>query len=176
METFFDWSMILGIVGVLVVLTNIITQVLKQSTWDKLPTNLLAVAVSMVLTVVAFVAYCQMQDIEIVWYTAVAAVVLGFLVAYAAMFGFDKLKETLAQLTADETGDEDQIATLSTALSELVGMTISELKEIAEVYGVDLDGLTLKKEIAAAVMAAILTQAKAEQEAADNGEGDGEDA
>lgn len=27
-----------------------------------------------------------------------AAVVLGFMVAYAAMFGFDKLKEVIAQL------------------------------------------------------------------------------
>ena len=33
-----------------------------------------------------------------VWYMVVAAVVVGFMVAYAAMFGFDKLKEAIMQL------------------------------------------------------------------------------
>lgn len=33
-----------------------------------------------------------------VWYMVFAAVVLAFMVAYAAMFGFDKLKEALAQI------------------------------------------------------------------------------
>ena len=33
-----------------------------------------------------------------VWYMIFAAVVLAFMVAYAAMFGFDKLKEALAQI------------------------------------------------------------------------------
>ena len=71
---------------------------LKKATWEKLPTNILAIIVSMVLTLVAFFAYCQIKAIAVVWYMVVAAVVLGFLVAYAAMFGFDKLKEALAQI------------------------------------------------------------------------------
>ncbi len=95
---FFDLSVIISIVGVLVVITNIITQVLKQLTWDKLPTNILVVTIAMVLTLVALFAYCQFEGIAIVWYMVVAAVVLGFFVAYAAMFGFDKLKEAISQL------------------------------------------------------------------------------
>lgn len=98
METIFDWSAVLSIVGVLVVVTNIITQVLKKLTWDKLPTNILAVLIAMALTLVAFFAYCETQGVAIVWYMVVAAVVMGFFVAYAAMFGFDKLKEAIAQL------------------------------------------------------------------------------
>lgn len=98
METFFDWSIVLSIVGVLVVLTNIIVQVLKKATWEKLPTNILAVLVAMVLTVAAFFAYCQIKGIAVVWYMVAAAVVLGFMVAYAAMFGFDKLKEAILQI------------------------------------------------------------------------------
>ena len=89
MESIFDWSVILSIVGVLVIVTNIVVQVLKKLTWDKLPTNILAVLIAMALTLAAFFAYC---------YTVVGAVVLGFFVAYAAMFGFDKLKEAIAQL------------------------------------------------------------------------------
>ncbi len=98
MEHIFDWSVIISIVGVLVVITNIIVQVVKKVTWDKLPTNILATLVAIVLTLGAFFAYCQIEGITVVWYMIAAAVVLGFFVAYAAMFGFDKLKEAIAQL------------------------------------------------------------------------------
>jgi len=98
MESIFDWSVILSIVGILVVVTNIIVQVLKKLTWDRLPTNILAVLVAMALTLVAFFAYCQIRGVAILWYMIAAAVVLGFMVAYAAMFGFDKLKEAIMQM------------------------------------------------------------------------------
>lgn len=100
MDSILNWSVVISIVGVLVVLTNIITQVLKKVTWEKLPTNILVVIISMVLTLAAFFAYCQIKAVAVVWYMVVAAVVLGFMVAYAAMFGFDKLKEALTQLDA----------------------------------------------------------------------------
>lgn len=98
MDSVLNLSVILSIIGVLVVLTNIIVQVVKKVTWGKLPTNILAVIISMVLTLVAFFAYCQIKSITVVWYMIVAAVVLGFMVSYAAMFGFDKLKQALAEL------------------------------------------------------------------------------
>ena len=98
MESVLNWSVVISIIGVLVVLTNIIVQVVKKVTWGKLPTNILAVIVSMALTLMAFFAYCQIKAIAVVWYMVVAAVVLGFLVSYAAMFGFDKLKEALTQI------------------------------------------------------------------------------
>ena len=34
----------------------------------------------------------------VMWHPVAAAVVVGFAVAYAAMFGFDKLKEALGQI------------------------------------------------------------------------------
>lgn len=88
---------LLTIIGMLVALTNIITEVIKKVTWDKIPTTLLTVIVALALTLVAFFAYCQISHIAIMWYFIVAAVVIGFMVAYAAMFGYDKLKEILAQ-------------------------------------------------------------------------------
>ena len=153
-----DLSIIVTIIGVLVAVTNVITQVLKKFTWGRLPTNILVVVTSMVLTVAAFFAYSQIQDIAIMWYTVAAAVVVGFLVAYAAMFGFDKLKETISQFGADAVTDASEItdsAEIET-ISSLVGMSLAELKEKAEEYGVSTDGLTTKKEIAAAIVAAIL--------------------
>ncbi len=104
MESIFDWSVILSIVGVLVIVTNIVVQVLKKLTRDKLPTNILAVLIAMAPSPWRpFFAYCEIKGVAIVWYTVVGAVVLGFFVAYAAMFGFDKLKEAIAQLDQKKT-------------------------------------------------------------------------
>lgn len=92
-------SAILLLVLILMVITNIITQVLKKATWDKLPTNALAMIVAMVLTLAAFFAGCEIMGVAIAWYMVAGAVVIGFFVAFAAMFGFDKLKQTLEQIT-----------------------------------------------------------------------------
>ena len=97
MESVLNWSVVISIIGVLVALTNIIVQVVKKAVWDKLPTNILAVIVSMALTLVTFFAYCQTKAIAVVWYMVAAAVVLGFMVAYAAMFGYDKLMEAIGK-------------------------------------------------------------------------------
>ena len=89
-----DVSVLLPIIGALVAVVNIVTQVLKKVTWDKLPTNILVLLLSVALTVAAFFAYAQITALAVTWYMVVAAVVAGFAVAYAAMFGFDKLRET----------------------------------------------------------------------------------
>lgn len=90
-----DLTKMIPIIGVLVALTNVIVQVLKKATWDKLPTNVLALVIAMLLCLVAGIAYCQVNAISITWYLVAALIVLGFLVAYAAMFGFDKLQEIM---------------------------------------------------------------------------------
>lgn len=90
-----DLSVLLPIIGALVAVVNIVTQVLKKVTWDKLPTNVLVVILSVALTLAAFFTYAQITALTVTWYMVVAAVVAGFAVAYAAMFGFDKLKETI---------------------------------------------------------------------------------
>ena len=91
-------SMILAVVLVLMVITNIITEVLKKNC-PKLPPNIVATVVAMVLTVAALLALCQIRGVPITWYMIAAAVIVGFFVAFAAMFGFDKLKQTLSQIT-----------------------------------------------------------------------------
>ena len=90
-----ELSEIIAAIGVLVALTNIIVEVVKKATWGKLPTNVLALVVAVILTDAAGVAYCQIKALPMEWYTVVSLVVLGFMVAYAAMFGFDKLKEIM---------------------------------------------------------------------------------
>ena len=91
-------ALILPVVLALTIVTNIIVEALKGLTYGKLPTNILAFIVAMVVTLVAFFAACQIVGIPIVWYTVVGAIVLGFFVCFAAMYGFDKLKQTMEQL------------------------------------------------------------------------------
>lgn len=87
---------LIALIGALVAITNIIVEVLKKViTWDKIPTNLLAVIVSLALTLTAFFAWTSYGGIAVAWYMVAAAIVVGFMVAYAAMFGYDKLKEML---------------------------------------------------------------------------------
>lgn len=97
-----DMAFIVTLIGILVALTNVITEVVKKLTWDKMPTNVLAVVVGELLTVASGLAYFQAKGIDVVWYYVVALVVIGFMVAYAAMFGFDKLKEIM------NWGDENE--------------------------------------------------------------------
>lgn len=93
-------ALVLPVVLVLMVVTNIIVEVLKKLTWGKLPTNILVFAVAMVVTLLTFFAACQIMGVVVMWYMVVGAVVLGVFVAYAAMFGFDKLRQTLEQLNS----------------------------------------------------------------------------
>ena len=99
-------SAILLAVLILMVITNIIVQVVKKLTWDKVPTNLLAFIVAMAVTLLVFFAVCQIKGVPIVWYMVAAAVALGFFVAFAAMFGFDKFRQMLEQTTRLEDRKE----------------------------------------------------------------------
>lgn len=83
---------------ILTVITNIIVQVAKQMTWGKIPTNILAFIVAMSVTLLAFFAACQIMAWTVTWYMVAGAVALGLFVCYAAMFGYDKLREALEQI------------------------------------------------------------------------------
>lgn len=88
-------SFVITAIGALTALTNIIVEVLKKITWDKLPTNIVALLIGEALSMLTGVLYAQYNSIAINWQYIAVLFVLGFLVAYAAMFGFDKLKEVL---------------------------------------------------------------------------------
>ena len=90
-------SILLAIVAVLVFATNIIVEVIK-GLFPKVPTNIVAVIVAMIVTILALVILCAVLEITIMWYYAVGAVVLGLFVGYAAMFGFDKFKAAFERL------------------------------------------------------------------------------
>ena len=47
--------------------------------WEKISTNVLAVVVSLALTLVAFFAWTSYAGIAVVWYYIVAAVIVGIM-------------------------------------------------------------------------------------------------
>ena len=92
-------SIVMFFMAVLVFATTTIVELVKNLL-PKVPTNIVAVIVAQVVTILAMLVLCSVMEITIMWYYAVGAVVLGLFVAYAAMFGFDKFKAAWEKLKA----------------------------------------------------------------------------
>lgn len=85
---------LLAVIGALAFIVSIITQVFKGvSVLSKVPTDILVFVLSIGLTVIAFVAYMQYIQQIIVWYMIIAAIMAGFIVAFVAMYGWEKFSE-----------------------------------------------------------------------------------
>ena len=90
-------SIVLFVIAALTFLTNIVVEVFKGM-FPKLPTAILVFVVAVALTLLAGLIACEVLAINIMWHYAVGAVVLGIVVAYAAMGNFDKIKEIFKKL------------------------------------------------------------------------------
>lgn len=87
-------TQLVAIIGVLAFLVSVITQVFKGvSILSKIPTDILVFVLSIGITVVAFVAYMQYIQQAILWYMVLAAIIAGFIVAFVAMYGWEKFSE-----------------------------------------------------------------------------------
>lgn len=87
-------SQVLMIVAFITIIVNIITEVAKSVSTTISGSkyiNKFVLVVSVVLTVIVLLAYWQIKNMIITWYLIVAFIIIGILVAYAAMFGYDKL-------------------------------------------------------------------------------------
>lgn len=90
-----DVSLVVMLVFGLMLITNLITQVLKKLTWDKIPTNFLVFVISMICSFAAMFLYCHFAALQVTWVAVVVTIALAFAVCYAAMFGFDKFTEMI---------------------------------------------------------------------------------
>lgn len=85
---------LLAVIGALAFMVSIITQVFKGvGVLSKIPTDILVFVLSIGLTVIAFVAYMQYIQHVILWYMVLASIMAGFIVAFVAMFGWEKFSE-----------------------------------------------------------------------------------
>lgn len=87
-------TLLIAAIGILAFIVSLITQVFKGvGVLAKIPTDILVFILSIAITVVAFIAYMQYIKLVIIWYMYVAAVIAGFIVAFVAMYGWEKLSE-----------------------------------------------------------------------------------
>lgn len=87
-------SLLIIAIGILAFVVSVITQVIKGvGVFAKIPTNGLVMALSVVITMIAFVAIIQYMNYTLVWYMIVAAIIIGFFVAFVAMFGWEKFTD-----------------------------------------------------------------------------------
>ena len=95
METLFaNMTTILAVIGALAFMVSVITQVFKGvGVLAKIPSDILVFVLSIGMTVTAFVAYMQYIQQTILWYMILAAILAGFLVAFVAMYGWEKFAE-----------------------------------------------------------------------------------
>lgn len=85
---------LLAIIGALAAIVSLITEVIKGvGVFNKIPTDLVVFVLSIILSVVALFAYASYQTIALPWYAVVAAIVVGFIVAFIAMYGWEKFRE-----------------------------------------------------------------------------------
>lgn len=95
MEALFaNMTLILAVIGILAFLVSVVTQVFKGVGFlSMIPTDALVLVLSIGITISAFVAYMQYIQMTILWYMILAAIMAGFIVAFVAMYGWEKLSE-----------------------------------------------------------------------------------
>ena len=82
------------IIGILAFVVSVIIEVIKNVSFLKnIPTDLVVIVLSEVLTVLSFTAYMSYNGIAVTWYLAVGSFIAGFFVAFVAMYGWDKITE-----------------------------------------------------------------------------------
>ena len=92
-------TQLMAVVLALTIITNIVVQVLK-GLCSRLPNNILAFIVALVVTGAAFYVYVCIEGVAVAPWMFIGVIGIAFAVALAAMFGFDKLKEALKQWDA----------------------------------------------------------------------------
>ncbi len=89
-----NMTIILAIIGTLAFMVSVITQVIKGiGVFSKVPTDIVVFVLSIGITIAAFIAYMQYIHMTILWYMILAAIMAGFVVAFVAMYGWEKLSE-----------------------------------------------------------------------------------
>jgi copper oxidase (laccase) domain-containing protein len=98
LETFVSYlSSVLFMTAVLTALTNIVVEVFK-GLLTKVPTALLVIVTAQCITFPAMMAAARFAALSAGWEYIFGTVILGIIVAYAAMGNFDKLKQIIEKL------------------------------------------------------------------------------
>lgn len=89
-----NMTLIIAIISALAFVVSVITEVFKGVGFlSKIPTDVVVLILSIGITVVVFIAYMQYIQQAILWYMILATIMAGFIVAFVAMYGWEKLSE-----------------------------------------------------------------------------------
>lgn len=94
MENLFGQYLPLGIavISLMAFLVSLIIEVIKNLGFmKKIPTNIVVLALSIVLCIVAYLAYCSICTCKIYWYSIIGSILGGFIVAYISTYGWEKM-------------------------------------------------------------------------------------
>lgn len=85
-------EVLLLVLGVMTFLVNVIVEVTKDFGFlQKIKTNYYVTGLSLCLSVLSYFIYISYSNINFVWYYFISSIIVGFIVAYLSMFGWDKL-------------------------------------------------------------------------------------
>lgn len=102
-------STILIAVAIICTVTSIITQFVKE--WGmlkKVPTSLVVVILSTIITIVVFIAFMSYKNYIVTWYMLLAAVVAGIVIAYIACNGWDSLIKLFKRFYKKDLKGDDE--------------------------------------------------------------------
>lgn len=81
-------------IGILAFFVSVVVQVIKEMPWlKKIQTNVVALAVSLIITPIAVVVLCMYFNIVITWYYIFASILAAFVVYLVSTGGWEKVSE-----------------------------------------------------------------------------------
>ena len=92
---------VIGVIGILAAFVSIITEVLKEIIPKSFPTKLLVLIISLIVTVLAVIFFCEIS------FKMIAAGIIGsFVVSFVSMYGFDSLKSIFDRFMKNNGGED----------------------------------------------------------------------
>lgn len=89
-----NMALIVLVIGGFAFLVSIITEVTKNIGFlQNIPTDLQVIILSIVLCLLAYFSYVSYAGAGIVWYFVVGSIILAFIVAFIAMYGWEKFNQ-----------------------------------------------------------------------------------
>ncbi len=87
-------TMLFGVIGGLAFFVSAVTEVTKSVGFLKrIPTDIQVILLSLISAVVAVLGYASYLQTKVYWYYIAGAIALGFLVAFVAMYGWQKFTD-----------------------------------------------------------------------------------
>lgn len=81
-------------IGIFAFFVSVVVQVIKEMPWlKKIQTNVVALAVSLIITPIAVVVLCMYFNIVITWYYIFASILAAFVVYLVSTGGWEKVSE-----------------------------------------------------------------------------------